>query len=214
MFDDVAQRYDVTNDVLSLGQTASWRRSVVDAIDPQPGELILDLAAGTGTSTAALASEGAIAIACDFSQGMLHVGRDRQPNLSFVAGDASALPFADESFDAVTVSFGLRNFVDPHAGLRELHRVTKPGGRILICEFSHPTNSIFRQVYLEYLMKAIPEVAKQVSSNPEAYVYLAESIASWPNQEDLSVWLQESGWNSVKWRDLSGGIVAMHRGIK
>ena len=211
MFDDVASKYDLTNDVLSLGQDRQWRRAVVAAIDPQQGEKVLDLAAGTGTSSVPFHERGAFVVPCDFSQGMLAVGKERRPDLAFVAGDGLKLPFADASFDAVTISFGLRNLHDTEAGLTELLRVTRPGGRMVVCEFSHPTWAAFRTVYSEYLMRALPPVARAVSSNPEAYVYLAESIRAWPNQADLSALVQHVGWRSVAWRNLSGGIVALHR---
>lgn len=214
MFDAVAEKYDISNDVLSLGQTRRWRKSVVKAIDIKPGERILDLAAGTGTSTEPFAKLGADAVACDFSLGMLKVGKKRLPHLNFVAGDALNLPFADNSFDAVTISFGLRNVADTKRALQELYRVTKPGGRMVICEFSHPTFSLFRKVYMEYLMKALPAVATKVSSNPDAYVYLAESIRAWPNQQELSDIVTDSGWDSCEWRDLTGGIVTLHRAFK
>jgi demethylmenaquinone methyltransferase/2-methoxy-6-polyprenyl-1,4-benzoquinol methylase len=213
MFDDVAARYDLTNDVLSLGQDRRWRKLVVDAVGAGPGELVLDLAAGTGTSTAAFAERGASVVACDFSLGMLRVGRKRRPEMPFVAGDALRLPFADDSFDAVSISFGLRNVNDVDRALAELLRVTKPGGRLVVCEFSHPTWVPFRTVYVEYLMRALPAVARAVSSNPDAYVYLAESIRAWPDQPALAVRLQKAGWSNVAWRNLSGGIVALHRGV-
>ncbi|MCW2786079.1 MAG: ubiE 2 [Marmoricola sp.] len=214
MFDDVAARYDITNDVLSLGQDRRWRGQVIDAVDPKPGELVLDLAAGTGTSSQPFRDRGATVVPCDFSVGMLRVGKRAKPHLPFVAGDGTRLPFADGTFDAVTISFGLRNIVDPDAGLRELLRVTKPGGRIVVCEFSAPVWSPFRTVYIEYLMKALPAVARAVSSSPDAYVYLAESIRAWPDQAGLATRLQQAGWGSVKWRNLSGGIVALHHGTK
>ena len=160
MFDEVAERYDVTNDVLALGQTRLWRRAVVNAIRPQPGERILDLAAGTGTSSAPLRAAGAFVVACDFSLGMLAVGRRREPAMPFVAGDALALPFADASFDAVTISFGLRNTADPLAALAELRRVTRPGGRLVVCEFSHPSLPVLREVYSRYLLSALPGIAQ------------------------------------------------------
>jgi demethylmenaquinone methyltransferase/2-methoxy-6-polyprenyl-1,4-benzoquinol methylase len=212
MFDEVAARYDLTNDVLSLGQDRRWRKLVVDAVGAGPGELVLDLAAGTGTSTAAFAERGASVVACDFSLGMLQVGRRRRPDMPFVAGDALKLPFADDSFDAVSISFGLRNVNDVDLALAELHRVTRPGGRLVVCEFSHPTWAPFRTAYVEYLMRALPPVARAVSSNPDAYVYLAESIRAWPDQPALAVRLQQAGWSKVAWRNLSGGIVALHRG--
>ena len=210
MFDDVAKRYDITNDILSLGQDRQWRKAVVDAVDAKPGERVLDLAAGTGTSSQPFADRGAEVVPCDFSQGMLRVGKRAKPHLPFTAGDGTRLPFADGTFDAVTISFGLRNIVDPDAGLREMRRVTKPGGRLVVCEFSHPTWSPFRTVYIEYLMKALPTIARAVSSSPDAYVYLAESIRAWPDQAGLAARIDGAGWGSVKWRNLSGGIVALH----
>jgi demethylmenaquinone methyltransferase/2-methoxy-6-polyprenyl-1,4-benzoquinol methylase len=213
MFDAVAQRYDLTNDVLSLGQDRRWRRDVINAVDARPGQLVLDLAAGTGTSSEPFVERGATVVPCDFSIGMLRVGKQARPHLPFTAGDGTRLPFADDTFDAATISFGLRNIVDPLAGLRELLRVTRPGGRLVVCEFSHPTNRPFRTVYLEYLMKALPAIARGVSSSPDAYVYLAESIRAWPDQAGLAALLEEAGWSGVEWRNLSGGIVALHRGV-
>lgn len=212
MFDDVADRYDITNDVLSLGQTRRWRNAVLQAVDPQPGERILDLAAGTGTSSVPFAEAGAVVVPVDFSLGMLEVGKRRHPWLPFVAGDGMRLPFADGVFDAATISFGLRNIHDRMVGLAELRRVVRPGGRLVVCEFSHPTWSPFRTVYTEYLMKALPAIAERTSSNPEAYVYLAESIRAWPDQRALARDLETAGWTRVQWRNLSGGIVALHRG--
>lgn len=214
MFDDVAARYDLTNDLLAMGQTRRWRKEVTKAVGALPGDRVLDLAAGTGTSSEPIAAGGAFVVACDFSLGMLTVGHERNPRLSFVAGDGLALPFADESFDAVTISFGLRNVHDRLAGLRELLRVTRPGGRIVVCEFSQPTWAPFREVYTRYLMGALPAVARKTSSNPDAYEYLAESIRSWPDQASLASDMLESGWRQVAWRNLSGGIVALHRGVR
>ncbi len=211
MFDDVARRYDLTNDVLSLGQDRRWRTAVVEAVDPRPGERVLDLAAGTGTSSQPFRDRGASVVPCDFSLGMLRVGKRAKPHLAFTAGDGTRLPFADHTFDAVTISFGLRNIVDPDAGLRELLRVTRPGGRLVVCEFSHPTWAPFRTVYIEYLMKALPAVARAVSSSPDAYVYLAESIRAWPDQAGLARRITAAGWKAPAWRNLSGGIVALHR---
>jgi demethylmenaquinone methyltransferase/2-methoxy-6-polyprenyl-1,4-benzoquinol methylase len=210
MFDGVARRYDLTNDVLSLGQDRRWRTAVLEAVAPRPAERVLDLAAGTGTSSEPFAAAGAVVVPCDFSQGMLQVGKRARPRLDFVAGDATRLPFADDSFDAVTISFGLRNVVDPDAGLREMLRVTRPGGRLVVCEFSSPVWAPFRTVYLEYLMKGLPAVARAVSSNPEAYVYLAESIRAWPDQPGLASRIEQAGWRGCRWRNLSGGIVALH----
>jgi demethylmenaquinone methyltransferase / 2-methoxy-6-polyprenyl-1,4-benzoquinol methylase len=211
MFDAVARRYDLTNDVLSLGQDRRWRRDVIEAVAPEPGDLVLDLAAGTGTSSEPFVERGATVVPCDFSLGMLQVGKQTRPSLAFTAGDATRLPFADDTFDAVTISFGLRNIVDSLAGLREMLRVTRPGGLLVVCEFSHPTNAAFRTAYLEYLMKALPAIARAVSSSPDAYVYLAESIRAWPDQRGLAALIAEAGWQAPEWRNLSGGIVALHR---
>ena len=215
MFDDVAPRYDLTNAVLSLGLDRTWRAAVRTALDLQPGQRVLDLAAGTGTSSAALARSGADVVACDFSLGMLQVGRRAsREGVELVAGDALRLPFADASFDAVTMSFGLRNTADADLALRELLRVTRPGGRLVICEFSSPTWAPFRTVYVEYLMRLLPSVARRVSSDPEAYVYLAESIRAWPAQAALAARVDAAGWTGTWWRDLTGGIVALHRATK
>jgi len=211
MFDRVAARYDVANDVLSLGQDRAWRRLTVDAVEPRPGQLILDLAAGTGTSSEPFAAAGATVVPTDLSIGMLEVGKQRRPSLSFVAADALQLPYADASFDAVTISFGIRNVEDTATALREMLRVTKPGGALVICEFSTPTWPPFRTVYANYLVAAIPRLASLVSSNPVAYQYLAESIQAWPDQPTLAAAISEAGWRSVEWRNLSGGIVALHR---
>lgn len=212
MFDAVARRYDLTNDVLSLGQDRAWRRATLEALAAAPGDTVLDLAAGTGTSAAPLADRGVRVVACDLSLGMLEVGRGRRPDIAFVAGDALALPFADASFDAVTISFGLRNVPDVPAALREMLRVTVPGGAVVICEFSRPTNRAFRAVYRQYLARALPRVAGVVARESDAYTYLADTIAEWPNQRELGLMLREAGWTKVAYRNLSGGIVALHRG--
>jgi len=212
MFDRVARRYDVTNTVLSGGLDAGWRRATREALGARPGETVLDVAAGTAVSTVELAAGGATAIACDFSLGMLRAGAARA--VPKVAGDAMALPLADASVDGVVISFGLRNVADPDAALREFARVTRPGGRLVVCEFSSPTWAPFRTVYTEYLMRALPRIARSVSSTPDAYVYLAESIRAWPDQPALAGRLQDAGWADVGWRDLTGGIVALHRARK
>lgn len=212
MFDRVAEKYDLANDVLSLGQDRAWRRLVLEAVDPQPGDRVLDLAAGTGTSSEPFATAGAFVVPTDISLGMLTVGKRRSPGLSFVAGDGLRLPYAAASFDAVTISFGLRNVEDTVAALTDLRRVTRPGGRLVVCEFSTPTWAPFRAVYRRYLLGAIPPVARFVSSNPVAYEYLAESILGWPDQPGLAALMQDAGWQQVEWRNLSGGIVALHRG--
>jgi demethylmenaquinone methyltransferase / 2-methoxy-6-polyprenyl-1,4-benzoquinol methylase len=215
MFDDVAARYDLVNDVLSLGRDRSWRKVVARAVGATKGERVLDVAAGTGTSSASFTTDGADCVACDFSLGMLTQGVRQRGGadvggVRFVAGDALALPFADESFDAVTISFGLRNVHDVDAALRDLLRVTKPGGRLVICEFSAPVFTPFRRVYDGYLA-VVPAIVKKVSSNPDSYVYLAESIRAWPAQSELAGRIAAAGWRGVAWRNLTGGIVAVHR---
>lgn len=212
MFDRVAERYDLANDILSLGQDRAWRREVLEAVDPRVGDRVLDLAAGTGTSSEPFAAAGAFVVPTDISLGMLTVGKRRSPWLSYVAGDGLRLPYADGSFDAVTISFGLRNVADTGAALTELRRVTKPGGRLVVCEFSTPTWAPFRIVYRNYLVAAIPAIARIVSSNPVAYEYLAESILDWPDQRGLAALMQDAGWRDVVWKNLSTGIVALHRG--
>ncbi len=214
MFDAIARRYDLTNDVISLGQDRRWRSATVAAVGATAGETVLDLAAGTGTSSEPFAAAGVRVVPCDFSVGMLAVGKARRPDLPFTAGDAMRLPFADASFDAVTISFGLRNVASTATALAEMLRVTRPGGRVVVCEFSTPTWRPFRTLYTEYLMRALPPVARAVSKDSDAYVYLAESIRQWPDQEALARLLQEAGWGRVGYRNLSGGIVALHRATR
>jgi demethylmenaquinone methyltransferase/2-methoxy-6-polyprenyl-1,4-benzoquinol methylase len=215
MFDRTAERYDLLNDVLSAGQDRLWRRIVAAAVGAGTGDLVLDLAAGTGSSTRSLARAGARCVACDFSLGMLRVGAARHGGwssaggVSFVAGDALRLPFAAASFDVVTISFGLRNVADTGRALREMWRVTKPGGRLVVCEFSQPPNRLVRLLYSQYLMKVFPRLAR-LSSNPRAYDYLAESIPRWPGQVELAHQLHAAGWEAVTWRNLSLGTVALH----
>jgi demethylmenaquinone methyltransferase / 2-methoxy-6-polyprenyl-1,4-benzoquinol methylase len=214
MFDGVANRYDFLNDLLSLGRTKAWRRVVTSIIGPKPGIKILDIAAGTGASTRPLVDAGADVIAVDFSAGMINVGKKRNKDIKFVQGDALNLPFEDNSFDVTTISFGLRNTSSINLALKDALRVTKVGGRIIIAEFSHPSNFLFRKIYLNYLMKALPIISRKISKNPEAYVYLAESIRAWPNQEGLASKMRDAGWKSVAWQDLTFGIVAVHIGYK
>jgi len=219
MFDELAGRYDLLNDLLSAGQVRYWRRVVARAVAARAGERILDLAAGTGTSTVTFGVSGADCVACDFSLGMLRTGLRRVratpdgtagPQPAFVAGDALRLPFADQAFDAVTISFGLRNVVDPAHALTEMLRVTRPGGRLVICEFSRLRARPLRVAYERYLARALPAIARRVARNPAAYEYLAESIADWPGQQELARLMQGAGWSAVKWRDLTFGIVAVH----
>ncbi|WP_049559408.1 demethylmenaquinone methyltransferase [Nonomuraea sp. SBT364] len=221
MFDRTARRYDLVNDVISMGQVRVWRKAVAAAVDAGPGEVVLDLGAGTGTSTDTFTTLGARAIASDFSLGMLQTGVRRRgrnaltgEGVPFIAGDAMRLPFADDVFDAVTISVALRNVHDTGEALREMLRVTKPGGRLVILEFSHVTFAPFDMIYREYLMRLLPKVAKIFGSNDDSYEYLAESIRDWPDQPTLARTIQEAGWRRVAWRNLDLGIVAMHRAFK
>jgi demethylmenaquinone methyltransferase / 2-methoxy-6-polyprenyl-1,4-benzoquinol methylase len=226
MFDSLAERYDLLNDVLSLGQDRRWRRIVARAVGAGPGERVLDLAAGTGTSSRAFTEAGARCVACDFSLGMLRAGQQRagqhrarqhRPGgshpagtVSLVAGDALAIPFGNQSFDAVTISFGLRNVTDTDACLAEMLRVTKPGGRLVICEFSHLPDRRLDAIYSRYLAATLPAVAQRLSRNAGAYSYLAESIAAWPAQPELARRIAAAGWRAVRWRNLTMGVVALH----
>ena len=219
MFDGVARRYDLTNTVLTAGQDRRWRALTRASLDLRPGERVLDLAAGTAVSTVALARSGAWCVAADFSLGMLRAGKSRldvsqgasEPGrLSFVAGDALRLPFRDGAFDAVTISFGLRNVADPAAGLAEMRRVTRPGGRLVVCEFSAITIAPADMLYRRYLLHILPAIARRAARNPEAYEYLAESIVDWPAQRELAGLIKTAGWSAVRWRNLSLGAVAVH----
>ncbi|WP_454044836.1 demethylmenaquinone methyltransferase [Corynebacterium sp. Marseille-Q2516] len=212
MFDGVGKNYDITNTVLSFGQDRYWRRRTRARLGLVPGERVLDLAAGTAVSTVELAQSGAWCVACDFSQGMRAAGAHRA--VPKVVGDAMTLPFADASFDAVTISYGLRNVHDFRAALREMARVTRPGGRLTVAEFSTPVIPVFSRLYKEYLMRALPAVARVVATNPEAYEYLADSIRHWPDQEQLAREINAQGWADCGWQNLTGGIVALHSAVK
>ena len=214
MFDGVAKRYDLVNDLLSLGQTKRWRKKVTKLIDPRPGMKILDMAAGPGASSEPLFKRGAEVISADFSHGMLDAGRRQRPYLTFQWADALALPFEDNSFDLYTISFGLRNTHKTEEALAQALRVVRPEGRLVIVEFSAPTWRPFRTIYTNYLMSALPWIAKKTSSNPDAYIYLAESIKAWPNQAALAAIIEKVGWSKVEVRNLTGGIVAVHMAVK
>lgn len=212
MFDAVARRYDLTNTVLTAGQDRRWRRLTREALGLRPGEIVMDLAAGTAVSTVELERSGVWCVAVDFSLGMLRAGERR--GVPKVAADAMALPFRDGAFDAVTISFGLRNVADADRALRELARVTRPGGRLVVCEFGRPTWAPFRAAYYLGLEHVLPAIAVSVSSNPEAYRYLGESIRAWSPQPDLARRIGNAGWAEVAWRDLAGGAVALHRACR
>jgi demethylmenaquinone methyltransferase / 2-methoxy-6-polyprenyl-1,4-benzoquinol methylase len=220
MFDAIAGRYDLLNDILSAGQVRGWRRAVARITGARRGDRVLDLAAGTGTSSLTFTAGGAECVACDFSLGMLRAGRvrngsgrdgrDGSGRLAYVGGDALRLPFRDGSFDAVTISFGLRNVASPGAALTEMHRVTRPGGRLVVCEFSAITIGPLDMLYRRYLLHVLPAIARRAARSPEAYEYLAESIADWPAQRELAGLIEAAGWSAVRWRDLSLGVVAIH----
>jgi demethylmenaquinone methyltransferase/2-methoxy-6-polyprenyl-1,4-benzoquinol methylase len=225
MFDQVAARYDLLNDILSLGQDRWWRRIVAATVAARPGERVLDLAAGTGTSSRAFTASGAYCIACDFSLGMLQVGAHRaatgrRPDrpaagpVRFVAGDALGLPFRDRAFDAVTISFGLRNVADPGAALAEMLRVTRPGGRLVICEFGHLPSARLDAWYGRYLSAALPAVARRLSPSGDAYAYLAESIREWPRARELAGHVGAAGWSAIRWRNLTLGVVTVHTALR
>ena len=224
MFDAIAGRYDLLNDVLSAGQVRLWRRAVARITAAGLSERVLDLAAGTATSSLTFTATGADCVACDFSLGMLRAGRSRlarsgqqdgqlrdgRGRVGFVAGDALRLPFRDEAFDAVTISFGLRNVASPGAALAEMRRVTRPGGRLVVCEFSTIPIAPADKLYRRYLINILPAIARRTARSPEAYEYLAESIADWPAQRELAGLIEAVGWSAVRWRDLSLGVVAVH----
>lgn len=212
MFDDVASGYDRANSVMTFGFDRRWRIITGRVLDAKRGEKVLDLAAGTGVSTVEFASRGAWCVAADFSLGMLRSGKHR--NVPMVAADALRLPFADASFDAVTISFGLRNFVDTPDALAEIYRVVKPGGRLVICEVSTPTFAPIRWLHRTVLMRLLTWIGKRASSNPDAYSYLAESMAAWPDQHALAALISAAGWTDVEWLNLTFGVVAVHRATK
>jgi demethylmenaquinone methyltransferase/2-methoxy-6-polyprenyl-1,4-benzoquinol methylase len=212
MFDAVAPHYDRMNAVMTFGQERRWRRVVAAELGIGPGDTVLDLAAGTGASSVAIGATGATVVACDFSQGMLGVGRDRHRELPMVAGDALRLPFADQSFEAVTISFGLRNVAEVDLALRELLRVAKPGARLAVLETSAPQRQPMRAGHHFYVERVMPRLARLASSNSEAYSYLAESVGAWPAPAELADRISAAGWSAVRWRSLLLGAVALHIG--
>ena len=213
MFDEVAHAYDKTNDLLSFGQSHYWRYRLKRAIRPQSGQKILDIAAGTGTSSMALMVPGVKIVAADFSKGMLEEGKKRYPELEFVFADAMKLPFTDNEFDVVTMSFGLRNVSDRKVALKEFLRVLKPSGRLVICEFSHVPGPL-GVLYRFYLKNILPKISKLMSKNPAAYDYLSESIMAWPKQAELKKDIENAGFSDASWKSLTLGVVALHEGVK
>ena len=213
MFDRVAPRYDLANACLSLGQDAHWRRVTASAARPQ-GVRALDVAAGPGNVAVELMAQGAHeVVALDLSLAMLREGARRgHEGITWVNGDAGRLPFPDATFDVVTISFGLRNVPDPQRALAEFARVTRPGGRVVVCEFAAPIFGPLRTVYTRYLVGLLPQIARVVSSSPAAYRYLADSILAWPDRRRVADWLEGAGYEQVQVKNLAGGIVAVHRG--
>ena len=214
MFDQVAKNYDTANDLLSFGSARIWRKAVAKLVNPQSGQTILDLAAGTGASSVAFLRQGVRVVAADFSKGMLEEGKKRHPEIEFVFADATKLPFQAEEFDTVTISFGLRNVEDTELALSEMFRVLKPGGKLVVCEFSAIPNRFLHSLYRFYLKKLLPRISALVSKTPEAYNYLAESIDAWPRQAELVRLIEKVGYQSVGFRNQTLGIVAIHSGTK
>ncbi|KAA9151621.1 demethylmenaquinone methyltransferase [Amycolatopsis acidicola] len=212
MFDGVAAGYDRANSFMTFGFDRRWRTTTARVLDARRGEKVLDLAAGTGVSTSEYARSGAWCLAADFSIGMLRSGKHR--GVPMVAADALHLPFPDNTFDAATISFGIRNFVDTKAALEEILRVVRPGGRLVILEASTPPFPPIRFLYRKFLLRAMTLLGRFTSTNPEAYAYLAESMAAWPEQRRLAEIIASAGWRSVEWLNLTFGVVAIHRAIK
>ena len=223
VFDSVAARYDVMNDLMSAGIHRLWKRFTIELSGVRKGNAVLDIAGGTGDLAARFAEivgpEGRVVLA-DINGAMLEVGRDklldtgRQGNIEFVQADAQDLPFPDDSFDCVTIAFGLRNVTDKDKALRSMLRVLKPGGRLLVLEFSKPANPLLSRAYDTYSFRVLPFMGKLVANDSESYQYLAESIRMHPDQETLKDMMEDAGFSRCEYHDMTGGIVALHKGIK
>lgn len=223
VFHSVAAKYDVMNDVMSLGIHRIWKRFTIDCSGVRPGQKVLDLAGGTGDLTAMFSRRvgptGQVILA-DINESMLNVGKDKLrdmglvQNIQYVQANAEALPFADNTFDIITIAFGLRNVTDKDAALRSMFRVLKPGGRLLVLEFSKPTEAWLSKVYDTYSFRLLPMMGKLIANDSESYQYLAESIRMHPDQDTLKSMMQKAGFAETTYHNLTGGIVALHRGYK
>jgi demethylmenaquinone methyltransferase/2-methoxy-6-polyprenyl-1,4-benzoquinol methylase len=223
VFDSVAARYDVMNDVMSFGIHRLWKRLAMDLAGIRPGQRVLDLAAGTGDLTrrfAELVGERGQVVAADINAAMLNVGRDRLlnegviGNIRFTQANAECLPFHDNSFDCATMAFGLRNVTDKQAALNSLFRAIKPGGSLLVLEFSKPVVPGLDKIYDAYSFKVLPVMGRLIADDEDSYRYLAESIRMHPDQQTLKEMLEQAGFERCDYHNLSGGIVAIHRGFK
>lgn len=223
VFHSVAAKYDIMNDVMSMGIHRLWKRFTIDCSGVRPGQQILDLAGGTGDITALFSKRvgptGKVVLA-DINESMLNVGRDKLRdlglvnNIEFVQANAEALPFADNTFDIITIGFGLRNVTDKDAALRSMFRVLKPGGRLLVLEFSKPSQEWLSKAYDLYSFKILPFMGQLIANDKESYQYLAESIRMHPDQETLKQMMANAGFAEVTYHNMTGGIVALHRGYK
>jgi demethylmenaquinone methyltransferase/2-methoxy-6-polyprenyl-1,4-benzoquinol methylase len=223
VFDSVASRYDIMNDVMSFGVHRLWKRLTIELSAVRAGQSVLDLAAGTGDLTIRLAErvgEQGRVVMSDINASMLQRGRDRLvdngfiTNIDYVRADAESLPFPDNSFDCATMAFGLRNVTDKEAALASLYRVLKPGGRLLVLEFSKPTLPVIKPLYDTYSFKILPLMGKLIAGDADSYRYLAESIRMHPGQDELKKMMQQAGFERCDYLNLSCGIVALHRGYK
>jgi demethylmenaquinone methyltransferase/2-methoxy-6-polyprenyl-1,4-benzoquinol methylase len=223
VFDSVASRYDVMNDLMSFGIHRLWKRLTIERAGVRPGHSVLDIAGGTGDLTlrfSRLVGPRGRVVLADINDSMLRVGRDKLidqgvgGNVEYVQANAETLPFPDNTFDCITIAFGLRNVTDKDAALRSMARVLKPGGRLLVLEFSKPGNPLLSKVYDDYSFHLLPRMGQMVAGDADSYRYLAESIRMHPDQETLKEMIENAGLERVEYTNLTGGIVALHRGIK